>query len=71
MSLTPQELAFVKDLNRNPMFASIAHKAKQRCRIPKWKRGGEEKEKTELWIFESGVGEGVNYVLQLLGYDHE
>ena len=71
MNLSPEELAFIRDLNRNPMFASMAQKAKQRCRIPKWKRQGEEKDKTENWIFESGVVEGVNYVLQLLGYDHE
>lgn len=71
MTLSPEEQAFVRDLNRNPMFARIAEKAKERARIPKWKKKGEERDKTECWIFESGVVEGIEYVLQLLGYEHE
>lgn len=70
MILSNEEKSLVRDLNRNPVFASLMQKAVAEGRIPAYKpkdTGDQEGN----WKYRSGYARGIEFVINLLGYNDE
>lgn len=72
MNLTNEEKARLTELKRDPVFGSIMQKVRDHGQIPRYRSSeGDETAKVHRWINRSGFAEGVEFVLNTLGYDHE
>ena len=69
--LTDTEKALVRELSMNPAFASICRKARTHQKLPRWRRGSKEPDQESNWKYRSGFLDGVDFVLNLLGYNDE
>ena len=68
--MSPEEKALVRDLNRNPVFASIMKRALESARIPSYKPKGDGDQDRE-WVYRSGYARGIEFVINLLGYEND
>ena len=58
--------ALLRDLNQNPQFAALMQEFATHIQRPKWKKGCTESE----WAYETGFGDGIDFVLKRMGYDN-
>lgn len=58
--------AFVRSINNDPVFIEICRELKAHKHLPKWRKGKTESE----WAHETGFVEGIDFVLNRLGYDN-
>lgn len=71
MKLNDVQRLKLRDLGRDPVFASILEEAQSVSPVPRWKPKGDEIEKHHRWIYQSGFVDGVDHVVKLLRNDYE
>lgn len=61
----------LKELSMNPVWGSILVTLDQQRSIPRYRPGDEKppEEKTQEWIYRSGVDAGIEKALLFLGYE--
>ncbi len=69
--LNDGEKALLRDLSRNPTFASICQKVGAHKTVPAYKKGTDMEQQSGRWIYDSGWVDGVAFTLNVLGYKHE
>lgn len=58
--------AFIRSINADPLFAEICRDVKTHQKNLKWKKGRSKSE----WAYDTGFGDGIDLVLNTLGYDN-
>ena len=73
MNLTDSEKALVRDLSRNPDFASIMRKFDEAASVPRFRKETkvDDEAQTRNWIRASGYRDAMDFVLIVLGYRNE
>ncbi len=71
MKLSAVQQAKIRDLSRDPVFGSILDDISKDTTPPRWKPKGDETEKHNRWIYKSGYGDAIDFMVKLLGYEHE
>ena len=70
--LTADQIQLVKELNSDPRFARICQQIEtEHGNVPKYKPKSTDPVRDQAdWIYRSGVADGVELVLKVLGYEY-
>ena len=68
--MTNEQKMLLRDLSMNPVFGSLLEEIDSHSGLPRWKRS-EDSTQQEFWIYRSGYTDGIEFVLKLMGYEHD
>lgn len=64
--MTDAQKAFINSIASDPVFAEICRDVSTHKKSLKWKKDRNESQ----WAYDTGFGEGIDFVLNRLGYDN-